>query len=259
MKITILGSGTSTGVPEIGCKCPVCTSNDPRDNRLRCSGLIETEGVRILMDCGPDFREQMIRLNDFKPLDAVFISHEHYDHVGGLDDLRPFCRFRDVPVYAERYTAERLRQRIPYCFAEHLYPGVPRILLKEIVPDSPFTVGNSKEAKVEIIPVRVMHGKLPILGYRIGNMAWITDMLTMPESEYELLNGLDVLVMNALRPQSHSTHQNLQEALDNAKRIGAKETYFIHMSHHMGLHSEVEKLLPPHMHFAYDGEVISVG
>lgn len=127
------------------------------------------------------------------------------------------------------------------------------------MPDSPFTVGNSKEAKVEIIPVRVMHGKLPILGYRIGNMAWITDMLTMPESEYELLNGLDVLVMNALRPQSHSTHQNLQEALDNAKRIGAKETYFIHMSHHMGLHSEVEKLLPPHVHFAYDGEVISVG
>ena len=118
-----------------------------------------------------------------------------------------------------------LRQRIPYCFAEHLYPGVPRILLKEIVPDSPFTVGNSKEAKVEIIPVRVMHGKLPILGYRIGNMAWITDMLTMPESEYELLNGLDVLVMNALRPQSHSTHQNLQEALDKCKAYRAKETY----------------------------------
>mgnify|MGYP002240351177 CR=1 FL=1 len=132
MKITILGSGTSTGVPEIGCKCPVCTSSDPRDNRLRCSGLIETEGLRILIDCGPDFREQMIRLNDFKPLDGVLITHEHYDHVGGLDDLRPFCRFRDVPVYAEQYTAERLRQRIPYCFAEHLYPGVPRITLEEI-------------------------------------------------------------------------------------------------------------------------------
>lgn len=114
MKITILGSGTSTGVPEIGCKCPVCTSSDPRDNRLRCSGLVETEGLRILIDCGPDFREQMIRLNDFKPLDGVLITHEHYDHVGGLDDLRPFCRFRDVPVYAEQYTAERLRQRIPF-------------------------------------------------------------------------------------------------------------------------------------------------
>ena len=134
MKITILGSGTSTGVPEIGCKCPVCTSSDPRDNRLRCSGLVETEGLRILIDCGPDFREQMIRLNDFKPLDGVLITHEHYDHVGGLDDLRPFCRFRDVPVYAEQYTAERLRQRIPYCFAEHLYPGVPRYYIEEIVP-----------------------------------------------------------------------------------------------------------------------------
>lgn len=226
MKITILGSGTSTGVPEIGCKCPVCTSSDPRDNRLRCSGLVETEGLRILIDCGPDFREQMIRLNDFKPLDGVLITHEHYDHVGGLDDLRPFCRFRDVPVYAEQYTAERLRQRIPYCFAEHLYPGVPRITLEEIVPDSPFIIGNPEGNKVEVTPLRVMHGKLPILGYRIGRMAWITDMLTMPGAEYDLLQGLDVLVMNALRPQPHHTHQNLKEALDNAQRIGAGETYF---------------------------------
>ncbi len=230
MKITILGSGTSTGVPEIGCKCPVCTSSDPRDNRLRCSGLVETEGLRILIDCGPDFREQMIRLDDFKPLDGVLITHEHYDHVGGLDDLRPFCRFRDVPVYAEQYTAERLRQRIPYCFAEHLYPGVPRITLEEIVPGSPFVIGSPERKKVEVTPLRVMHGRLPILGYRIGRMAWITDMLTMPESEYDLLQGLDVLVMNALRPQPHNTHQNLLTALENARRIGAGETYFIHMS-----------------------------
>lgn len=258
MKISILGSGTSTGVPEIGCKCPVCTSSDPRDNRLRCSGLIETDGIRILIDCGPDFREQMIRLDDFKPLDGVLITHEHYDHVGGLDDLRPFCRFRDVPVYAERYTAERLRQRIPYCFAEQLYPGVPRIVLEEIVPDVPFVVSNQEGNKVEVMPVRVMHGKLPILGYRIGRMAWITDMLTMPDSEYELLQGLDVLVMNALRLQPHYTHQNMQQALENAKRIGAKETYFIHMSHQIGLHAEAEKLLPPHIHFAYDGLTITL-
>ena len=220
-KLRILGSGTSTGVPEIGCTCPVCTSTDPRDNRLRASSLLHTDDAVILIDCGPDFREQMLRASSFEKIDGVLVTHEHYDHVGGLDDLRPFCRFRDVPVYAEQYTAERLRQRIPYCFAEHLYPGVPRITLEEIVPGSPFIIGNPEGNKV------------PILGYRIGKMAWITDMLTMPGAEYDLLQGLDVLVMNALRPQPHNTHQNLKEALDNAQRIGAGETYFIHMSHHI--------------------------
>mgnify|MGYP003289971344 FL=1 len=256
MKITLLGSGTSTGVPEIGCTCPVCTSSDPRDNRLRCSGLIEVDGVRILMDCGPDFREQMNRLDDFKPIDAVLVTHEHYDHVGGLDDLRPFCRFRDIPVYAEDYMAQHLRERIPYCFTQHPYPGVPRITLAAIAPGVPFHVSNAEGTQVEVLPIRVMHGKLPILGYRIGNFAWITDMLTMPESEYEHLQGLEVLVMNALRPQPHGTHQSISEALENVERLAPKETYFIHMSHHVGLHEEAEKQLPPHVHFAYDGLTI---
>ena len=258
MKITILGSGTSTGVPEIGCTCSVCNSQDPKDNRLRCSGVIDVNGVRILMDCGPDFREQMIRLNDFKAIDAILITHEHYDHVGGLDDLRPFCRFRDVPVYAEPYAAQHLRERIPYCFAENLYPGVPRILLEEIHPDVPFQVSNIEGAKVEILPIRVMHGKLPILGFRIGKMAWVTDMLTMPESEYEKLQGLDVLVMNALRPQPHGTHQSISEALENVKRLAPKETYFVHMSHNVGLHKEAERELPLHVHYAYDGLIIEL-
>lgn len=258
MKITILGSGTSTGVPEIGCTCPVCTSADPKDRRLRCSGLVEVDGVRILIDCGPDFREQMLRLGDFRAIDAVLVTHEHYDHVGGLDDLRPFCRFRDVPVYAEPYAAQHLRERIPYCFAEKLYPGVPHISLEEIHPGVPFKVSNTEGKTVEILPIRVMHGKLPILGFRIGGMAWITDMLTMPEGEYEHLHGLEVLVMNALRPQPHGTHQSISEALENVRRLAPKETYFVHMSHHAGLHEETEKELPPQVHLAYDGLVIEL-
>jgi phosphoribosyl 1,2-cyclic phosphate phosphodiesterase len=218
--------------------------------------LVEVDGVRILIDCGPDFREQMIRLNDFKAIDAILVTHEHYDHVGGLDDLRPYCKFRDVPVYAEEYVAQRLRERIPYCFAEQLYPGVPRILLEEVQPGVPFIVRNTEGNEVEILPIRVMHGKLPILGYRIGNMAWVTDMLTMPESEYSLLQGLDVLVMNALRPEPHGTHQSISEALANVKLVAPKETYFVHMSHHAGLHAEAEKELSPQVHFAYDGLAI---
>lgn len=247
MKITILGSGTSTGVPEIGCTCPVCTSSDPRDHRLRASALIETDDTRILIDCGPDFRTQVLGL-PFKKIDGVLITHEHYDHVGGLDDLRPFCRFGEVPIYAEPHTAERLRTRMPYCFVDHSYPGVPNIPLQEIEENRTFLINY-----IPVTPLRVMHGRLPILGYRIGNIGYITDMLTMPDVSYEQLRQLDVLVVNALRIAPHPTHQNLAEALDTARRIGAKETYFIHMSHHIGLQAEVETQLPPHVYFASDG------
>lgn len=258
MKITILGSGTSTGVPEVGCQCEVCTSLDERDHRLRCSGLVEVNGVRILIDCGPDFRQQMMRLDDFKPIDAVLITHEHYDHVGGLDDLRPFCRFRNIPIFGEEYVNSRLRKRIPYCFSENLYPGVPHILLHDISPEHPFVVTNASGNEVEIMPIRVLHGKLPILGFRIGKMAWITDMLSMPESSYGLLQGLDVLVMNALRKTPHHTHQTLSMALENVARIQPKKTYFIHMSHQIGLHQQVNQELPENTQLAFDGQVISL-
>lgn len=249
MKLTILGSGTSTGVPEIGCKCPVCTSADSRDKRLRASALLHTDDATILIDCGPDFREQMLHNGIYEKIDGVLITHEHYDHVGGLDDLRPFCRFDDIPIFSDAYTASHLRMRMPYCFVDRQYPGVPRIFLHEVEAGKPFFIKHT-----EILPLAVMHGKLPILGYRIaGRLGYITDMSTMPEASYEQLQGLDVLIMNALRPQLHPTHQNISEALAAAEHIGAKETYFIHMSHHAGLHSEIDKQLPPHVHFAYDG------
>ncbi|MCI1646828.1 MAG: MBL fold metallo-hydrolase [Bacteroides sp.] len=254
MKIRILGSGTSTGVPEIGCKCPVCTSVDPRDNRLRTSSLVHTDDTTILIDCGPDFREQMLRISSFEKIDGVLITHEHYDHVGGLDDLRPFCRFGEIPIFLNSYTAAHLRVRMPYCFTEHRYPGAPQISLQEVEPGKAFYINHT-----EILPFLVMHGKLPILGYRIGGrIAYITDMLTMPDESYKQLHNLDILIMNALRPQSHATHQNISEALIAAKRIDARETYFVHMSHQAGLHAETEKTLPPHVHLAFDGLTIEL-
>lgn len=252
MKITLLGSGTSTGVPEVGCTCPVCTSTDPHDKRLRTSAMVEVGDARLLIDCGPDFREQMLRLNDFRQIDAVLITHEHYDHVGGLDDLRPFCRFGEIPLYAEHYTGEDLRQRMPYCLVDRIYPGVPRIFLQDAELGKTFRIKG-----IEILPFRVMHGRLPILGYRIGGkLGYVTDMLTLPDESYECLKGVEILVMNALRPKPHPTHQSIAEALQAARRIGAKETYLVHMSHHAGLHAEIERDLPPHIHFAYDGLAI---
>ena len=246
MKITFLGTGTSTGVPEIGCKCEVCTSKDPRDWRLRTSVMVETGNKRILLDCGPDFRWQMIT-NKIYHLDAVLISHEHYDHVGGLDDLRPFCRQGGIPVYAEDNVAEAIETRIPYVFRANKYPGVPNLELHRI------DLNSFEAATIPIIPIRVMHGNLPILGYRIGNMAYVTDVKYLPEEEYDKLRGLDVLIITALRKEYHPTHETLDEALENIRRIRPKESYLIHMSHKIGLHAVVEKELPPHVHYAYDG------
>ena len=227
MKIVFLGTGTSTGNPEIGCQCEVCTSKDPRDWRLRASILVETEGKRILIDCG------------------------HYDHVGGLDDLRPFGRYKDVDIYAEDNVVEAIKTRIPYVFREHKYPGVPNLVLHTI-GTKPF-----EAAGVMITPIRVMHAKLPILGFRIGNMAYLTDLKYLPEEEYAKLENLDVLVIDALRKGEHQSHESLEEALANISRIQPKEAYLIHMSHRIGLHAVIEKELPPHVHYSYDGLTVT--
>ena len=246
--LTFLGTGTSQGVPVIGCNCPVCKSNDPRDNRMRTSALIESESTRILIDCGPDFRQQILR-QPFRKINGVLLTHIHYDHVGGIDDLRPFCRLGDVDIYANKGTVEGLHRTIPYCFEDHLYPGVPKLALHTITKHENIKIGDFK-----VTPVEVMHDKLPILGYRFGSLAYITDMKTINDDEIPYLEGIDTLVVNALRwEKPHHSHQLVKDAIEFSRRIGAKNTYLIHLTHDIGLHVEAEKKLPKVMHFAYDG------
>lgn len=247
MKVTFLGTGTSQGIPIIGSDHPVCLSDNPKDKRLRVSVLLEWDDLTILIDCGPDFRQQLLRTTCTQ-IDAVLFTHEHSDHTAGLDDLRPFYfRQGNIQTFAHQRVIEALNTRFGYIFeTKNKYPGV---LTLDVHPISnrPFLIQNKK-----ITPIEVFHHKLPVFGFRIDNFAYITDAKTVPDQEIEKLNGLDVLVINALRKESHISHFNLEEALAFVERVGPKKAYLTHISHHMGFHEEVQANLPKHVFLAYD-------
>ena len=252
MKVRFLGTGTSTGVPQIGCRCDVCSSTDPRDKRLRTSVRIEIDEKVIMIDCSPDFRQQMLPF-PLEKIDALLLTHEHYDHVGGIDDLRPFSIFGAVDIYMEKRLEMALRERLPYCFAEHKYGGVPDIAVRRIKADEEFQIG-----KVRVTPIRIFHYKLPILGYRIANFVYLTDVKWVEESELKKLEGGDTLVISALRKKEHRSHQTLKQALEIIDKLNPKAAYLTHMSHEIGRHADLEKELPPGVLPAYDGLEILV-
>lgn len=247
MKITFLGTGTSQGIPIIGSNHPVCLSNNPKDKRLRVSVLLEWTDFSILIDCGPDFRQQLLRTNCNR-IDAVLFTHEHSDHTAGLDDLRPFYfRQGNIQTYAHQRVIDALKIRFPYIFeTENKYPGV-LTLDTHPIDNTPFSIYNKL-----ITPIEVLHHKLPVFGFRIENFAYITDAKTVTSHEIEKLKGLDVLVVNALRIEPHMSHFNLEEALAFIDHIGPKKAYLTHISHHMGFHDEVQATLPEHVFLAYD-------
>ncbi len=251
MRITILGTGTSCGVPVIGCQCEVCRSSDPHDKRLRCSIMVETDGTRVLVDAGPDFRQQILP-QPFRRIDGILVTHSHYDHVGGMDDIRPYCQFGQIDVYADPLARKGMLEMLPYCFAANRYPGVPAIGLHEIHAGQPMRIGD-----IDILPVEVMHGKLPILGYRFGAFAYITDMKSIADDQADLLLGVDTLLVNALRfDKPHHSHQLVDDAIAFARRIGARRTLLTHVCHDVGLHNEANRRLPEGVELAYDGQVL---
>lgn len=248
MTITFLGTGTSQGVPVIGCSCEVCKSLDYRDKRLRASVHIQISGQSFVIDTGPDFRQQMLR-EGINRLDAVLFTHAHRDHTAGLDDVRAynFLQKMDMPVYGMPETLHQIQNDFAYIFDEHGYPGLPRIDLRPI-SHNPFSVNG-----VEVTPLPVVHLKLPVLGFRIGDFSYITDANFISEETYEKLRGTNVLVLNALQQEPHISHFTLTEAIQVTQKVGAHKTYFTHLSHKMGLHADVSKILPPNIEIAFDG------
>lgn len=253
MELIFLGTGTSTGVPQLMCECETCRSTDVRDKRLRASALVKVDGLNLLIDCGPDFRTQMLAYGGNGNLDALMITHSHYDHVGGVDDLRPYCTPEGFPLYCKADVADDLRSRVPYCFAEHPYPGVPHYAIHEIDSEKPFFIKG-----VEIMPLPVSHYKLEIVGFRIGKLAYITDAKRISERTARLVEGIDTLVVNALRHEAHISHFSLSDALDFIAKISPRIAYLTHLSHQMGRHADVEPTLPRNVRIAYDGLKISI-
>lgn len=253
IRFTFLGTGTSQGIPVITCHCAVCASSDSKDKRTRTSLLIQSATTSVVIDTGPDFRQQMLR-EKVQDLDAVVFTHGHKDHVAGLDDIRPFnyLLHKTIDVYAEDAVQEILRNEFSYAFKPQDYPGVPQIALKAM-GEEPFSIGD-----IHFIPVRVMHKQLPVLGFRINDFTYITDANYIAAGELEKIRGTKILVLNALRREKHFSHFNLQEALDKVSEIKPQQAYFTHISHHLGLHEAVERELPETIHLAYDGLSISL-
>ena len=253
MKITFLGTGTSQGIPMIANNDPVCLSNDSRDKRLRSSVMISWNNMNYIIDCGPDFRQQMLREN-VQSIRGVLFTHEHADHTAGIDDLRPYTyQMGEVPIYAQKRVLDNLKLRFSYIFqTENRYAGAPK-LIENIVGSNSFLLDG-----VKVTPIEIMHGKLPITAYRLGEIAYITDLKTISFQEKKKLENLEILIVNALRIEQHPTHLNLEEALKFVKEINPKRAYFTHISHKLGFHANIQKRLPENIFLSYDGLQIKV-
>lgn len=248
MKITFLGTGTSQGVPLISCSCNICKSTDPKDKRLRSSILIEDKGKAVIIDTGPDFRQQMLRA-DVRNLDAVVFTHEHKDHTAGFDDIRAFnyVNKKKMEVYASARVQEAIRREFAYIFSDFKYPGIPEINLHLL--ENKLTAIEG----IDFLPIEVMHYKLPVFGFRIKDFTYITDANYISDTEKEKIKGTKILVLNALRREPHISHYTLKQAIELVKEINPERAYFTHISHQLGLHEDVQKELPPNIELAYDG------
>lgn len=254
MKVIFLGTGTSQGIPVIGSNHSVCKSDDPRDKRLRVSVWISWENYSYVIDCGPDFRQQMLTSN-CQHIDGILFTHEHSDHTAGLDDIRPFFfKQGDIPIFAHQRVLDNLKKRFDYIFEiENRYPGAPSVLVHEVVVNKPFAIGTKKA-----IPINVSHGALQVFGYRMDDFAYLTDVKTIDDSEINKLKNLKVLVVNALREEPHETHFNLEEALAFIALVKPERAYLTHISHLLGFHEEVQQKLPNNVYLAYDNLEISI-